>query len=97
MSIKEEYVLKLISKNDIRARILPIPIEIFEKIKEYPKYKVLIDKSTLELNINKERKYFGGVTNIYKQKNYIDYNGTEKKKTYWKLDNSKGIINIIFE
>ena len=47
-----EAIIRLISRNDIRERILPIPNEIFEKIKEYTKYKVEINNEIKELNIN---------------------------------------------
>ncbi len=51
-----EAIIRLISRNDIRARILPIPNEIFEKIKEYTKYKVEINNEIKELNINANKK-----------------------------------------
>ncbi len=94
---KQDMLLRLVSKNDIRARILPIPYEIFEKIKNRKKYTVKIDKEEKELNINMERRYFGGVTEIYRKKGYIDYNGDSKKKTYWKIDEKKEKIYIEFE
>ena len=96
-SFKENAILRLISNNDIRARILPIPVEIFEKIKQYKKYKVEVNKQEKELNINYERKYFGGITEIYKKMGYCDYKGKDKKKSYWKIDEDKKKIYIEFE
>ena len=94
---KDNSILRLISSNDIRARILPIPVEIFEKIKYCKDYKVVIDKEERNLNINSERRYFGGVTEIYKNIGYIDYNGKNKKTSYWKLDQKNEKIYIEFE
>ena len=94
---KENSILRLISNNDIRARILPIPIEIFEKIKQYKDYNVVINKEEKKLNINSERRYFGGVTEVYKNVGYYDYKGKEKKKSYWKIDEDKRKIFVEFE
>lgn len=96
-NIKEDVVLRLVSKNDIRARILPIPYEIFEKIADRKNYTVIIDNEEKKLNINAERRYFGGVTEIYKQKKYLEYVGDSKKKTYWKIDERNEKIYIEFE
>lgn len=94
---KQDAVLRLVSKNDIRARILPIPYEIFEKIADRKKYTVIIDNNERELNINTERRYFGGVTEIYRKKEYINYKGESKKKTYWEIDEKNEKIYIEFE
>lgn len=93
----ENRILRLVSKNDIRARILPIPFEIFEKISNEEQYTVVIDNEERKLNINKERRYFGGITDIYRKKNYIDYNEAKKKKTYWFIDEDNKKIYIEFE
>ena len=97
IEFKEDSILRLISSNDIRARILPIPVEIFEKIKACKDYNVVINKEERKLNINTERRYFGGVTEIYKNADYIDYKGKEKKKSYWKMNEDKRKIFIEFE
>lgn len=94
---KENSILRLISSNDIRARILPIPVEIFEKIKECKDYNVVINKEERKLNINSERRYFGGVTEIYKNVGYYDYKGKDKKKSYWKIDEDKRKVFVEFE
>ena len=94
---KMEAIIRLISRNDIRARILPIPNEIFEKIKEYTKYKVEINNEIKELNINATRRYFGGVTEIYRNVGYYDYTGDNKKKSFWKIDEENNKVIIEFE
>ncbi|CDD26875.1 restriction endonuclease [Clostridium sp. CAG:452] len=76
---------------------MPIPYEIFEKIADRKNYTVIIDNEEKKLNINAERRYFGGVTEIYKKKEYINYNGDNKKKTYWKIDENNEKIYIEFE
>ena len=94
---KMNSIIRLISKNDIRARILPIPNEIFEKIKGCSKYTVEINGEIKDLNINIARRYFGGVTDIYRSVGYYDYIGENKKKSFWKLNEEKNIIKIEFE
>lgn len=94
---KKNAILRFISSNDIRARILPIPVEIFEKIRQCKRYNVEIGKEEKELNINHDRRYFGGVTEIYKKIGYYDYKGDDKKKSYWKIDEDKKKIFIEFE
>ena len=96
-TFKENSIIRLISKNDIRARILPIPSEIFEKVKEHSKYDVEIDGKINRLKINKERRYFSGITDTYKKIGYYDYKGEEKKKSYWKIDEKFNKIIIEFD
>ncbi|MCI8345874.1 MAG: restriction endonuclease [Clostridia bacterium] len=94
---KKNCIIRLISNNDIRARILPIPAEIFEKVKKYKSYNVEIEGKQKKLNINHERRYFGGVTEIYKDAGYYDYKGENKKESYWKIDENENKIIIEFE
>lgn len=96
-NVQQDAILRLVSKNDIRARILPIPYEIFEKISDRKKYNVIIDNNQRELNVNTQRRYFGGVTDIYRKKEYLNYEGQSKKKTYWKIDEKNEKIYIEFE
>lgn len=95
--MKQDAIMRLVSKNDIRARILPIPYEIFEKLADRKSYTVIIDNEVKKLNINAERRYFGGVTEIYRKKGYIEYAGNSKKKTYWKIDEKNEKVYIEFE
>lgn len=97
LEFRNNAILRLISKNDIRSRILPIPYEIYEKIKNDTKYNVNINNEEKVLNINKERRYFGGVTEIYRKLEYINYQGEEKKKSYWKIDEDNKKIYIEFD
>ena len=90
----DEYIPRTISRNDIRARILPIPPQIYEQIQNKDNYDVEIFGIKKNLKINKTRKYFGGITDFYKKAGYIGYSGEENKKSQWKLSKDKSYIII---
>ena len=71
-------VIKTISENDIRARILRIPAKIKERISEsMTSYTVTFDGETVkELTIAKERDYFAKVTDLYKKYGLIEADGS---------------------
>lgn len=82
----EIVVEKRITTNDIRARIMPIPKVILEKLpSDADKYKVIINKELeKELTINRGRNYFAGVTEIFRKYDMIDKDGTfNSKKSTW--------------
>ena len=81
----EQKILRVITKNDIRARILRIPNEIFENISNENSYDVVIDGCEKRLNMIKEIKSFAGITEFYRNHNYIDSEQTNKN-SYWKID-----------
>lgn len=91
----EIVVEKRITTNDIKARIMPIPKMILEKMPEdatkYPvKFNNEINK---ELSINRGRNYFAGVTEIYRKYGLLDDDGSfnsRKSTWYW----NEGTINI---
>ncbi len=43
------------------------------------------------------RRYFGGVTEIYRNVGYYDYTGDNKKKSFWKIDEENNKVIIEFE
>lgn len=92
----ETKVLRVITQNDIRARILRIPREIFEYIKNNKSYSVIIDGEERNLNIINDIKAFAGVTEFYRAHNYIE---SEKKyrNSYWNLDIKNSQIYIELE
>lgn len=94
--IKSEKILKIISRNDIRARILPIPNEIYKKIKNEEYYDLSIDNKIEKLKINSSRRYFSGVTKYYKEHDCYARD-LEKINTYWYLDeeNKKIYVELI--
>ncbi len=65
-------VSKKISLNDIRARILRIPTEIEKDLSKSIKQLTLkINNKEYTLNINADRTYLGGVTQLYKNEGLI--------------------------
>ena len=96
----DKFVKKLITSNDIRARILRIPRNIIEKIPiDKTSFNVKIgDKAEKILNINKTRAYFAGVTDIYKDYGLLDDDGNRTPRdSYWFFNTNDGIIEIKIE
>lgn len=87
-------ISKKISLNDIRARILRIPSEIEKEIsKDLNQLSITINEKQYKLNINAERTYLGGVTQLYKNEGLIvDNNVFIPKTAIWHY--SKDNINI---
>ncbi len=66
---------KKITLNDIRARILRLPTEIEKEIpSEVESLHILINRKEYKLNINSDRSYLGGVTQLYKNEGLIKEN-----------------------
>lgn len=81
----DDRIQRVITKNDVRARILRIPNEIYEQIANKNSYDVIIDEREKHLNIIKEIKSFAGVTEFYKNHNYIN-SEQPTRNSYWKID-----------
>lgn len=91
-------VIKTISENDIRARILRIPAKIKERISEsMTSYTVTFDGETVkELTIAKERDYFAKVTDLYKKYGLIEADGSfVPKQITWSMDESGNLSATI--
>lgn len=91
-------VIKTISENDIRARILRIPAKIKERIPEViTSYTVTFNGETVkELTIAKERDYFAKVTDLYKKYGLINADGSfVPKQITWSMDESGTLSAII--
>lgn len=88
-------VEKTISVNDIRARILRIPKPMLEFIpidtsKATVCFNGLPEK---ELNLDKTRTYFGGVTELYKKSDLVSEDGSYfSTKVTWKYEDGKFIV-----
>ena len=66
---------KKITLNDIRARILRLPTVIEKEIpSEVESLQILINRKEYKLNINSDRSYLGGVTQLYKNEGLIKEN-----------------------
>ena len=86
-----------ITKNDIRAKILVIPEIVKNELDESEKgFIVVFNGVEKRLNIDKHRRYFGGVTDLYKQFGLLtDDCVFVSKKAKWKRNGTKIIVDLI--
>ena len=86
-----------ITKNDIRAKILVIPQVIKNELpSNKEKYQVVFNGIEKQLNIDKSRRYFGGVTDFYKKFGLLTTDGVfVSKKAKWKINSDKIIVNLV--
>lgn len=95
----KEYieVEKVITKNDVKVRILSIPSSIFDKIDlKKEKIDVIVNnQKKYELSINKNRKYLSGVTDILKEHNLMTTEGIiQSKNAKWKYNIKSETIHL---
>lgn len=92
----EYLVEREITKNDIRARILAIPQVIKSELAEDKgRFTVVFNGVEKQLNIDKLRRYFGGVTDFYKQFGLLTTDGVYVcKRAKWKIDGDKIIVDL---
>ncbi len=98
ITIENDYIVsREITANDIRARILIIPQLIKNTISANDEtITVVFNGSTYQLNIDKTRRYLGGVTEIYKQSGLINEDNIFiSKQAKWKLVDN--VIHITIE
>ncbi|MBQ3571724.1 MAG: restriction endonuclease, partial [Clostridia bacterium] len=98
ITIENYYIVsREITANDIRARILIIPQLIKNTISANDEtITVVFNGSTYQLNIDKTRRYLGGVTDIYKQSGLINEDNIFiSKQAKWKLVDN--VIHITIE
>lgn len=95
-TLKADIVIdKLITSNDIRARIISVPKDIINKIPEKDdKVEIIINETDVEMvSVRRDRSYFAGVTSIFKKYGLIQEDGTYcPVKAKWVY--SEGKINI---
>ena len=102
ISVDDEIDLNVITKkitnNDIRARILRLPLEIKEKIDiNSKKLTVLINNETkCELTIDSTKTYLAGVTDIYRKNGLIRNDGVVNSSVV-KMFVEKGVLNLLFD
>lgn len=90
-------VIKMITSNDIRSRILSIPKQIYEIIPENDEsVDVIINNETRKFTINRNRRYLAGITDVYKKYNILAKDGTYNPiNVTW---NVKGnVISLLIE
>lgn len=96
----ENYIEKMITSNDIRARIISIPSSILKLLPESLKsVKVLFNNSEpCTLNIDKSRRYLGGVTEILKKYNLLSVDKViTPKNAKWYFNEMTNQIKVIIE
>ncbi len=86
-----------ITKNDIRARILIIPQVVKNELSTTDeKFIVVFNGLEKQLNIDRTRRYFGGVTDFYKNFGLLTNDGVFiSKKAQWRIDGNKIIVDLI--
>ena len=90
-----EYIVeRVITNNDIRAKILVIPRVIKEQLPDsVNKFTVIFNGEKRELRIDNTRRFFGGVTKLYKTFGLLTDEGVFVSKTAkWKIDGDNNII-----
>lgn len=92
----ESRILRVVSKNDLRARILRIPKEIFEQLGDASSYDVVVDGHEKNLHIIRNIKSFAGVTEFYKKRNYFESDRLTRN-SYWSIDLEKEKIYVELE
>ena len=93
----ENAIEKQISENDLRAKILRLPLSIKNSLpQDVNKVKVIFNSSIeKECTIDKTRAYLAGVTEIYRQFELIDKdNILHRGKSAWLYSNNQLKINI---
>ena len=98
ITIENDYIVsREITANDIRARILIIPQLIKNTISSNDEtISVVFNGTSYQLNIDKTRRYLGGVTDIYKQSGLINEDNIFiSKQAKWKLVDN--VIHITIE
>ena len=98
ITMNDEYLVEReITANDIRAKILVIPQIIKSMLDEAAEqFPVVFCGIEKELNIDKQRRYFGGVTEFYRRFGLLTDDGASiSKKAKWKLADGKIIVDIV--
>ena len=93
----ENAIEKQISENDLRAKILRLPLSIKNSLpQDVNKVKVIFNGSIeKECSIDKTRAYLAGVTEIYRQFELVDKdNILHRGKSAWLYSNNQLKINI---
>ncbi|MGN9166202.1 restriction endonuclease [Tissierellaceae bacterium HCP3S3_D8] len=95
-----DYIEKMITKNDVRARIISVPSSIMSKFsKSDTRMDVIINgKDKCNFSINKGRNYFAGVTDIFRKYGLLSDDGIiTSKKAKWRYDEQNNVVYINIE
>lgn len=94
IAVSEKYVERMISQNDIRAYILPMPKVIKDRIPmDVNKVKISFnDGSFNTYNIDASHRYIAGISSIYKELGLRQSDGSlHSKKSFWFMDEELNI------
>ncbi len=98
ITMNAEYLVEReITANDIRAKILVIPQIIKSMLDESAEqFSVVFCGIEKNLNIDKQRRYFGGVTEFYRRFGLLTEDGASiSKKAKWKFLDGKIVVDIM--
>lgn len=98
ITMNGEYLVEReITANDIRAKILVVPQIIKSMLDESAEqFSVVFCGIEKKLNLDKQRRYFGGVTDFYRRFGLLTEDGAFiSKKAKWKIADDKIIVDII--
>lgn len=91
----ENEIVKRVTENDIRARIISLPSEIIKKLPvNLSEIRTIInEKDEYFLSINWKRRFLSGVTNIFKKYGFVSYSGESiSKEIIWKYNQKDNCI-----
>lgn len=88
---------KLVTQNDIRARILRIPKEVKQQVSGKTEVTLHFDDGTKQsLRLDSEGTYLGGVTNIYRKYGLIDDKGNAHEMfSEWELATDGFVVRFL--
>lgn len=93
---KMETIERKITKNDVRARILRIPSEYKELLKNVKSYNLSINGEPYKkYNISSDKSYFGGVTKFYRD--FIANVDFEGAQSLWFYDDKNNALDVIIK
>ncbi len=90
------YIEKVITANDVRARIISCPSSIMNKLEGKDQVNVIINgEKEYIFSINKRRNYFAKVTECFREYGLLsDDNVIYSKKSKWYYDDKLDKVNI---
>lgn len=98
--IADNYIEKLITANDIRARIVSIPSAIIKQfdVKQEKTAVIINGDKHYEFNIVRGRNYFGGVTNFLREYKLLSEDGViTPKQSKWHYNKENRTVEIYIE
>lgn len=94
--VKQEFIEKEITENDVRARILSVPSKIATLLNDRKKYKIIFEKDTFFSTFVKGRNYFSReISKLYRDYGLISSeNVITSKKALWRFVDNQILISL---